>query len=173
MLHKKLEMRSGQLLGCQMERLVRAFGAEALQTKTSLEERLQSSGRQWLDSVHRLHYRHVRRSLPQHGQRLQPLAVFRRRTKMLRLHSYPNQAKTLGMQKIGELSRCSATVAWAKASERPLPAVAEVCRPMPVWLPPRKEHARCSGHPGKRVREIHQLESPSKSPQLSPRRFLV
>ena len=61
LLHTKLEMRCGQLHSCQMERLVRAFGAEVLQIKTSLEERLQSSGKRWLDSVRRLHYRHVRR----------------------------------------------------------------------------------------------------------------
>ena len=47
------------------------------------------------------------------------------------------------------------------------------CRPMPVCLTLQKEHARCSSYPGKRVRKIHQLESPSKSPQLSFRRFLV
>ena len=40
LLHSKLEMCSGQLHSCQMERLVREFGAEALQIKTSLEKRL-------------------------------------------------------------------------------------------------------------------------------------
>ena len=33
-------MRSGQLHNCQMERLVRAFGVEVLQSKTSLEGRV-------------------------------------------------------------------------------------------------------------------------------------
>ena len=46
------------------------------------------------------------------------------------------------------------------------------CRPMPVWLTPQKEHARGTSHPGKRVRKIHQFESPGKSPQLPSRRFL-
>ena len=45
------------LHSCHVERLVRAFGVEVLQIKTSLEEPLQSSGKQWLDSVRRLHYR--------------------------------------------------------------------------------------------------------------------
>ena len=51
LLHTKLEMRSGQLHSCQMERLVRAPGAEVLQIKTGVEERLQSSGKRWLDSA--------------------------------------------------------------------------------------------------------------------------
>ena len=45
------------------------------------------------------------------------------------------------------------------------------CRPMPIWLAPWRS-TRCSSLPGKRVREIHQLEPPSKPPQLSPRRVL-
>ena len=79
LLNTKLKMRSGQLHSCQMERLVRAFGVEVLQIKISLEERLQSSGKQWLDSVRRLHYRHVHRPLLQHGQGLRPQAVFRKK----------------------------------------------------------------------------------------------
>ena len=75
LLNTMLKMRSGQLHSCQMERLVRAFGVEVLPIKTSLEERLQSSGKQWLDSVRRLHYRHVHRPLQQHGQRLRPHGV--------------------------------------------------------------------------------------------------
>ena len=111
LLNTKLKMRSEQLHSCQVGRLVRAFGVEVLQIKTSLEERLQSSGKQWLDSVRRHHCRHVHRPLLQHGQRLRPQAVFRKKIKMLRLHSYPNQAKTSVMRKIGEPSRCPATLA--------------------------------------------------------------
>ena len=59
--------------------------------------------------------------------------------------------------------------AWADAPVRTLvPAVGKVNRSMPVLLTHRKEHARGSSHPEKRVREIHQLETPSKPPQLSP-----
>ena len=47
------------------------------------------------------------------------------------------------------------------------------CKPMPIWLAPWKKHARCNSHPGKRVREIPQLQPPSKSLRLSPRRVLV
>ena len=105
LLNTKLKMRSEQLHSCQVGRLVRAFGV------TSLQERWQSSGTQWLDSVRRHHYRHVHRPLLQHGQRLRPQAVFRKKINMLRLHSYPNQANTLVVRKIGEPSRCSATLA--------------------------------------------------------------
>ena len=44
---------------------------------------------------------------------------------------------------------------------------------MPIWLAPWKKHARCNSHPRKRVREIHQLDPPSKPPQLSPCRVFV
>ena len=57
------------------------------------------------------HYRHVRRSLLQRGQTPQPQAVFRRRRKTRRPLSHPNQEKTSGMRRIGEPSRCSATLA--------------------------------------------------------------
>ena len=112
LLNTKLKMRSWQLHSCQVERLVRAFGVEVL------------------DSVRKLHYRHARKPLLQHGQRLRPQAAFRKKIKMLRLHSYPNQAKTLEMRKIGEPSRSHIGKAWAKASVRPLvPAVAKVAGP--------------------------------------------
>ena len=115
--------------------------------------------------MRRLHFRHVRKSLLQDGQRPQPQAVLRRRTKTWRSLSYPNQEKTLGTRRIGEK-------AWAKASVCPLvPAVGH--RPMPIWVAPWKMHARCNSHPRKRVREIHQLEPPSKPPQLSPCRVFV
>ena len=143
----------GLLRSCLVERLVRAFGVEAQMTKTSLEERMRSSGTQWLDSVRRLQYRHVHRPSQQHEQRQRQKAAFRKKTKMLRLHSCSSQAKTLEMQKIGELSRCSATVekAWPKASINTSTCACsrEGCRPTPVWLAPRKEHASCSSHPGK------------------------
>ena len=100
LLNTKLKMRSGQLHSCQVERLVRAFEVEALQMKTSLEERLQSSGKQWLDSLRRLHYRHVRRPSLQPGERLRPQAVFRKKIKMPSLHSHANQAKALEMRKL-------------------------------------------------------------------------
>ena len=87
-------MRSGQLRSCQIERLVRAFGAEVLQIKTSLEERLQNCGKQWLDSVRGLYYRHVRRSLLQRVRGLRPQAVFRRKRKTRRPPPHPNQEKT-------------------------------------------------------------------------------
>ena len=89
-------MRSGQLHSCHMERLVCAFGAEVLQIKISSEERLQSSGNRWLGSVRRLHYRHVHRPLLQHGQRLRPQAVFRKKIIMLRLHFLPKPGKDIG-----------------------------------------------------------------------------
>ena len=82
-----------------------------MQIIPSLEVRLQSSGKQWLDSVRKLHNRLVRKSLLQHGQRPQPQAVFRKRTKTRRSLSYPNQLKTLGMRRIGEPLHCSATLA--------------------------------------------------------------
>ena len=44
---------------------------------------------------------------------------------------------------------------------------------MPIWLASLKKHARCNSHPRKLVREIHQLEPPSKPPQLSPCRVFV
>ena len=113
LLHTKLEMRSGQLHSCQMEKLVRAFGAEVLQMRRLLS---------FLNHrVAQLHW----------------------------------QGLGKGISSITCVSSCKS------------------CRPMPVWLARRKEHARCSSHPEKRVRKIHQLESPSKSPQLSARRFLV
>ena len=64
--------------------------------------------------------------------RLRPQTVFRKKIEMLRLHSYPYQAKTLGMRKnwrtIALLSHIGN--AWAKASVRPLvPAVAKVAVP--------------------------------------------
>ena len=102
--------------------------------------------------------------------------LFRKKTKMLRLHSFPNQVKDpWGCKK---LENCPvARPHWPglgkSISTSTCASSRKGCRPMPVWLAQRKEHARCSIHPGKRVREIHQLESPSKSPQLSPRRFLV
>ena len=42
------------------------------------------------------------RPLLQHGQRPQPQAVFRRKTKTRRSLSYPNQDKTLGIRRTGQ-----------------------------------------------------------------------
>ena len=78
------------------------------------------------------------------------------------------------MQKIGEPSHGSTTLAKLKKTVHSrVAAVAKVAGPCRFGLAPWKEHARCNSHPGKRVPEVHQLEPPSKSPQLSPRRFLV
>ena len=141
--------------------------------RPSLEERLQSSGMQWLDSVCRPHCRHLRRSLLQHGQRPQPQAVFRRRTMRRRLLSCRNQEKSLGMRRIGEPSRCSPTLATLGHKHQfiLLCQQLEGSQVMPNWLAPWKKHERCNSHPRKLVREIHQLEPPSKPPQLSLCRF--
>ena len=79
------------------------------------------------------------------------------------------------MRRIGEPSRCSATLARLGQKHQFVHLCQQLqsCRPMPVWLTPWQEHAGRSGHPGKRVRKIPQLEPPSKPPQLSPRRVLV
>ena len=106
-LNTMLKMCSVQLHSCHVEKLVRAFGAKVLQIMAaSLGRgrrgkrgggRLESSGKQWLDSVRRLHYRHVHRPLQQHGQRPRPQAA--------------NQEKILRMRKIRGPLRCSVTSA--------------------------------------------------------------
>ena len=68
----------------------------------------------------------------QHGQRLRPQAVFRKKIKMLRLHSFPNQAKTREMRKIGEPLRCSATLVRLGQKHQFVhfvPAVAKIAGP--------------------------------------------
>ena len=134
---------------------------------------------QWktVDSVRRLQYRLVHRPLQQHGQRLRLQAVF--------VPQEDEDAEIAFLPKPGKrpwgckkLENCPvARPHWPglgkSISTSTCASSRKGCRPMPVWLAPRKEHARCNIHPGKRVREIHQLESPSMSPQLSPRRFLV
>ena len=107
--------------------------------------------------------------------RERPQAVFRKRTKMLRLLSFPNQEKTVGCQELENhrVAQPHRQGMGKRIGSSTYASSCKSCRPMPVWLTPRKEHARCSSHPGKRVRKIRQLESPSKSPQLSSRRFLV
>ena len=62
----------------------------------------------------------------------------------------------------------------AKASVRPLvPAVAKVAGPCQFGSLRERSTRDAKSHSRKRVREIHQLEPPSKPPQLSLRRVLV
>ena len=177
LLHTKLAMCSGQQRSCQMEKLVRALEAEALQVKTSLEECLQSNEKQWLDSVSRLHYRRVRKSLLQHGQRPAATGLVPQEDKDAEIaSSCPNQEKDIGDAKnwrtIALLSHIGK--AWAKASVRTLvPAVGKATGPCKFGSLPGRSTRDATAILRKRVREIHQIEPPRKPPQLSPsHRFL-
>ena len=89
--------------------------------------------------------KNVHRPLLQHGQGLRPQVVFRKKIKILRLQSYPNQARTLGMRKFGEPSRCSATSArlWQKHQFVHLcQQLQRLQAPMPIWLAPLEEATR-------------------------------
>ena len=148
-----------------MKKLVRALGVDALQIKTSSEERLQSSAQ--------------RAQAPQSACAQVIAAAWletaatgrvRRRTKTERSLSYPNQETTLGMRRVGEPLHCSATLArlgqkhqfvhFCQQLER-LQAHANLARSL--------EEAREMQWPSK----IHQLEPSSKPPQLSPCRVFV
>ena len=79
-------------------KLSKGAGVMELSKEELERRRLEAVGYEWElrrgGGVRRAHYRHVRRPLLQHGQRLQPQAVFRKKTKMRRLLSYPNQENT-------------------------------------------------------------------------------
>ena len=135
---------SGQLHNCQTERLDRAFAAGALQTEVGVGELLRSFGRQWSDNARRLHCRYVPSLFLEHGRSQRSQAASHRKTKIRRLRSYANQAKTLEMQKnwrtivLITLARLGLKYLFTGADS------SKGCRSM-------SSH----GHPGKCVREIH------------------
>ena len=150
LLHTWQEMRSVQLHTCQMERLVRALGAEVLQIKTSLQELWKAVLGQRAqaplsalcaglccgvdrDCNHR--------PCSARGQRRGDSFLTQTRKRHWRCEELENHRVAQPHWKGMGISIGSSTCASSRKS----------CRPMPVWLTHRKEHARCSSHPGKRV----------------------
>ena len=132
LLHAKLEMRCGQLHSCQMERLVRAFGAEVLQNKSSLEERLQSSGKVVVGQRAQALLSACAQAIAAAWTKTAATGRVPQEDKDAKVAFLPKPGKDIGDAKnwrtIALLSHIGN--AWAKASVRPLvPAVAKVAGP--------------------------------------------
>ena len=175
----KYEAEDAQVGSCtagKWRRLARAFGVEVLQIKTSLEERLQSSGKAVVGQSAQAPLSACAQAIASAWTDIAATGSVPQEDKHGEIAFLPKPGKDIGgCKKLENHQRCSATLERLEQKHQFVPG----CRPMSVWQK-SQAHANLKLAPRDAIailenvfEKIHQLEPPSKSPQLFPRRVLV